>query len=160
MRARQRISAFIALSAAAVGVTAIATSAEATTAPRSSTACTKAAGKYHGTLVGQYELIGYDSQGQPKEKGGALKVWHSHTCGTLWARVIKDTAYTRVARETGVLVDFYNTALKRDDYLSKTATTKAAVETRAVPVGAHGSAHVIGDFLGDYDYIADVTVPF
>jgi hypothetical protein len=159
MRARQLIPAFIAFSAAA-GVTAMATTAQAATAPRTGTACTEAAGKYHGTLVGQYELIGYDSQGRPEERGGALKVWHSAACGTLWARVVKDAAYTTTPRETGISIDFYNTNLMRDDHLSTSATTKGALETRAVPVGAHGSAHAIGDFLGDYDYIADVTVPF
>lgn len=160
MRARQRISALIAASAVAAGVMATATAAEAAAAPRSSAACTNAAGKYHGTVVALYTLVGYDSQGRPMEEGGTVKVWHSATCGTLWARLVKRAKYMDVARQTGISLDFYNTDLQRDDYLSDDAMTQGSVETRAVPVGAHGSTHVIADFLGDYDYIADQTVKF
>lgn len=139
---------------------ATATVAEAAAAPRSSAACTNAAGKYHGTVVGSYALIGYDSQGRPMEEGGTLKVWHSAACGTLWARLVKRAKYTDVARQTGISIEFYNTDLQRDDYLSSDAMTQGSVETRAVPVGAHGSAQVIGEFVGDYNYTAYQTVTF
>jgi hypothetical protein len=160
MRARQQISALIAVSAVAAGVMATATAAEAAVAPRSSAACTNAAGKYHGTVVGSHALIGYDSQGRPMEEGGTMKVWHSAACGTLWVRAVKRAKYMDVARDTGILIEFYNTDLQRDDYLSSSAMTQGALETPAVPVGAHGSAQVGASFVGDYQYTADQTVTF
>jgi hypothetical protein len=155
MQMRHRISALFAASAICIGAAATAPAAHAAPGP-----CALANGKYQGSLAASYEVIGYDSQGRPQERGGTLSVWHSARCQTLWVRLVKLAQFTDAERLTAVSIDYYNVELHRADYLSRTEMTRGSLESAAVSAGAHGQADVNGSFLGDYQYTANSTVSF
>jgi hypothetical protein len=154
MQISRRASALLAAAAIAAGVMSTATAAEA------STPCTNAAGKYHGTLISTTGITGYDSEGNAQATGGTLRTYHSADCQTLWVRVDKLAKYTTSATDTYVEIDYYDVKQQKDVYYSKTVNTKGSLESKAVPVGAHGSAFVDGGFVADYQFVSGHTVQF
>jgi hypothetical protein len=112
--------------------------------------CAAAHGKYQGTVVRTVPITG-DVGGAKGRPGGVLVVMRSTVCGTAWAQLKKYGKYDKRAYPTSVWIATYATEATEHSKLGENyreASTRAALSTRAVPAGWHGTLEVEARWAG------------
>ncbi|GAA4638033.1 hypothetical protein GCM10023196_094210 [Actinoallomurus vinaceus] len=113
--------------------------------------CAATHGKYQGTIVRTFPVIG-DTGAAKGKRGGTLIVMRSTVCGTAWAQVEKDAKHDRRAYGTNVWIAAYATEPTdhtKDGESYQEATTRAVLSTKTVPLRAHGRIEVGAGWAGD-----------
>ena len=152
---RRRVPALLAATALVGGMAAAtAGSAFADTTSRTSMKCVKAAGKYKPVLIKQYKIWGHaENTGKHVRVGGYLDVYRSDVCKTVWTTVVKKTAYTKKAYETGTGIEWTDPKTHKSKLAYSHKTTTKKLSSPVVRLAGKTKISVDGGFAADLQYI-------
>lgn len=115
--------------------------------PVSSDPCARSGGKYHGKIIKVFPAVGVEAGKPEYHGGGALQVWRSATCGTVWAKMIRSAENTDVATDgsAGVWSPNRDHAKVGDETFT---VSRWSHESRAFRLPPHARFEVMGGYLG------------
>ena len=116
--------------------------------------CPASKGKYGGRIIKVFPAVGVEAGKPEYHGGGALQVWRSIRCGTVWAKMIRSPEETRGSAtqgSAGIFVPDHAHATRDNETFS---VSRWSYESPAFRLPAHASFEAAGGYLGKYQYEA------
>lgn len=116
--------------------------------------CAAGKGKYGGRIIRVFPAVGVEAGKPEYHGGGALQVWRSVRCGTVWAKMIRSPEETRrgpTEGSAGVAAPDYDHPRQRKETFTE---ARWSFESPALRLPSHARFEVRGGYVGMYQYEA------